>query len=216
MIREQIEQLRDALPEGVRLVAVSKFKSPEEIMEAYEAGQRDFGENYVQELLAKQAALPADIRWHFIGALQSNKVKYIAPFVHLIHSVDSLKLLKEIHKQGVANGRAIDCLLQVHIAREETKSGLTAGDFLTLVANPELALLNRVNIVGVMGMSTFTEDMDIVRAEFRTLKAIFGKGKQFLPEMREISMGMSGDWPLAVEEGSTIVRIGSTIFGARN
>ncbi len=216
MIREQIEQLRDALPEGVRLVAVSKFKSPEEIMEAYEAGQRDFGENYVQELLAKQAALPADIRWHFIGALQSNKVKYIAPFVHLIHSVDSLKLLKEIHKQGVANGRAIDCLLQVHIAREETKSGLTAGDFLTLVANPELALLNRVNIVGVMGMSTFTEDMNIVRAEFRTLKAIFEKGKQFLPEMREISMGMSGDWPLAVEEGSTIVRIGSTIFGARN
>lgn len=213
MIGSRIEQLRRELPADVRLVAVSKFKPAGDIREAYEAGQRDFGENYVQEMVSKSEELPADIRWHFIGHLQTNKVKYIAPFVHLIHSVDSVKLLKEISKQAVSNGRVIDCLLQVHIAQEETKSGLTKEEFLGLLAAP---LPDHVRIAGVMGMSTFTDDPGVVRAEFRELKRIFEEGKRLLPEMTEISMGMSGDWPLAVEEGSTMVRIGSTIFGARS
>ena len=215
MIAEQIHQLRNDLPAGVRLVAVSKFKSAAEITEAYEAGQRDFGENYVQELTGKWQELPADVRWHFIGRLQTNKVKYIAPFVHLIHSVDSFKLLKEIHRQGVASGREIDCLLQVHIAEEDTKSGLTEEAFLALLENPERIGLTHARISGVMGMSTFTDDLRVVREEFRNLKRIFERGRLILPEMSELSMGMSGDWPVAVEEGSTMVRIGSTIFGAR-
>jgi len=216
MIRENLERLRSGIPAHVRLVAVSKFKPAADIMEAYNAGQRDFGENYVQELTGKAGELPADIRWHFIGHLQTNKVKYIAPFVHLIHSVDSAKLLKEIHRQGAANGRVIECLLQVHIAREETKSGLSGEEFLALLADPGLKALDHVRVTGVMGMSTFTDDRDVVRSEFRELKRIFEAGKALWPEMTEISMGMSGDWPLAVEEGSTMVRIGSTIFGARN
>lgn len=215
-IASRIQQLRSELPEGVRLVAVSKFKPAADIMEAYGAGQRDFGENYVQELVSKSEELPADIRWHFIGHLQTNKVKYIAPFVHLIHSVDSAKLLKEIDKQAGNNGRVIDCLLQIHIAREETKSGLTEDEFLELLADRGFSELSYVRITGVMGMSTFTDDAEVVRTEFRELKRIFEKGKRLLPEMKEISMGMSGDWPMAVEEGSTMVRIGSTIFGARN
>ncbi|MBX2953241.1 MAG: YggS family pyridoxal phosphate-dependent enzyme [Leadbetterella sp.] len=216
MIRENLERLRSGIPAHVRLVAVSKFKPAADIMEAYNAGQRDFGENYVQELTGKAGELPPDIRWHFIGHLQTNKVKYIAPFVHLIHSVDSAKLLKEIHRQGAANGRVIECLLQVHIAREETKSGLSGEEFLALLADPGLKALDHVRVTGVMGMSTFTDDRDVVRSEFRELKRIFEAGKALWPEMTEISMGMSGDWPLAVEEGSTMVRIGSTIFGARN
>lgn len=216
MIASRIKQLRSELPEGVRLVAVSKFKPAADIREAYEAGQRDFGENYVQELVNKSEELPADIHWHFIGHLQTNKVRYIAPFVHLIHSVDSRKLLKEINKQAGNNGRTIDCLLQVHIAREETKTGLTEAEFLELLEDSISQEFQHVRITGVMGMSTFTDDPGIVRAEFRRLKGIFDKGKRFLPEMKEISMGMSGDWPVAVEEGSTMVRIGSTIFGPRN
>ncbi|MCD8540290.1 MAG: YggS family pyridoxal phosphate-dependent enzyme [Leadbetterella sp.] len=216
MIASQIQQLRSRLPDGVRLVAVSKFKPAAAILEAYEAGQRDFGENYVQEMVSKSEELPAGICWHFIGHLQTNKVKYIAPFVHLIHSVDSLKLLKEINKQARSNGRIIDCLLQVHIAREETKSGLTEEEFLELLADPALAGLDHIRVTGVMGLSTFTDDPVIIRSEFRELKRLSEEGKRLLPGLEEISMGMSGDWPVAVEEGSTIVRIGSTIFGARN
>lgn len=216
MIASRIKQLRSELPEGVRLVAVSKFKPAADIREAYEAGQRDFGENYVQELVNKSEELPADIHWHFIGHLQTNKVRYIAPFVHLIHSVDSRKLLKEINKQAGNNDRTIDCLLQVHIAREETKTGLTEAEFLELLEDSISQEFQHIRIKGVMGMSTFTDDPGIVRAEFRRLKGIFDKGKRFLPEMKEVSMGMSGDWPVAVEEGSTMVRIGSTIFGPRN
>ncbi len=215
-IASRIQRLRSGIPEGVRLVAVSKFKPAADVMEAYEAGQLDFGENYVQELVSKSGELPTDIRWHFIGRLQTNKVKYIAPFVHLIHSVDSAKLLKEIDKQAGNSGRVIDCLLQVHIAREETKSGLTEDEFLELLAGTGPVGQNHVRITGVMGMSTFTDDAEVVRAEFRELKRIFEKGKRIFPELKEISMGMSGDWPMAVEEGSTMVRIGSTIFGARN
>lgn len=213
MIGSRIKELRSELPTHVRLVAVSKFKPAADIREAYEAGLRDFGENYVQEMVSKSEELPADIRWHFIGHLQTNKVKYIAPFVHLIHSVDSVKLLREVSKQAANSGRVIDCLLQVHIAQEDTKSGLTEEEFLGLLAGP---VPGHVRITGVMGMSTFTDDPEVVRREFRELKRIFEEGKRLLPEMKEISMGMSGDWPLAVEEGSTMVRIGSTIFGARN
>ena len=216
MIASRIQQLQSEIPAGVKLVAVSKFKPAADIREAYGAGQRDFGENYVQEMVSKSEELPADIRWHFIGHLQTNKVRYIAPFVHLVHSVDSLKLLKEIHKQAANNNRVIDCLLQIHIAQEETKSGLSGDEFLALLADPALVGLNHVRITGVMGMSTFTDDPEVVRSEFRELKRIFEAGKRLLPGMQEISMGMSGDWPLAVEEGSTMVRIGSTIFGARN
>jgi len=216
MIASRIKLLRSQLPEGVCLVAVSKFKPAADIREAYEAGQRDFGENYVQEMVSKAEELPADTRWHFIGHLQTNKVKYIAPFVHLVHSVDSFRLLKEINKQAGNHQRVISCLLQIHIAREETKTGLTEEEFLGLLADPGLKELNHVRLAGVMGMSTFTDDPATVRAEFRELKNIFDKGKRFWPGMTEISMGMSGDWPLAVEEGSTMVRIGSTIFGARS
>lgn len=216
MIASRIKLLRSQLPEGVCLVAVSKFKPAADIREAYEAGQRDFGENYVQEMVNKAEELPADTRWHFIGHLQTNKVKYIAPFVHLVHSVDSFRLLKEINKQAGNHQRVISCLLQIHIAREETKTGLTEEEFLGLLADPGLKELNHVRLAGVMGMSTFTDDPATVRAEFRELKNIFDKGKRLWPGMTEISMGMSGDWPLAVEEGSTMVRIGSTIFGARS
>lgn len=216
MIAAQIKLLRSQLPEGVKLVAVSKFKPAADLREAYEAGQRDFGENYVQEMVSKAEELPADIRWHFIGHLQTNKAKYIAPFVHLVHSVDSFRLLKEINKQAGYHHRVIDCLLQIHIAKEETKTGLTEEEFLELLGDPGLKELKHVRLAGVMGMSTFTDDLTTVRAEFRELKNIFDKGKRLLPGMTEISMGMSGDWSVAVEEGSTMVRIGSTIFGARS
>ncbi|WP_367916433.1 YggS family pyridoxal phosphate-dependent enzyme [Leadbetterella sp. DM7] len=216
MIADRIRQLKNDLPGHVKLVAVSKFKPAADIMEAYAAGQRDFGENYVQEVVSKSAELPADIRWHFIGHLQTNKVKYIAPFVHLVHSVDSLKLLKEINKQAGNYNRVIECLLQVHIAQEETKSGLTEEELLALLEAPVFGEMRHVKVTGVMGMSTLTDDPAVVRAEFRALKNIFEKGQRLLPGMKEISMGMSGDWPVAVEEGSTMVRIGSTIFGTRN
>ena len=216
MIGDRLKQLQKELSPGVRLVAVSKFKPAADILEAYRAGQRDFGENYVQELVDKAKGLPTDIHWHFIGHLQTNKVKYIAPFVHLIHSVDSLKLLKEINKQAANSDRVIDCLIQVHIAREETKSGLTAAGFLELLGDALLPTLKHVRIIGVMGMSTQTNDEEMIRSEFRRLKTIFEKGRAIFPEMTEISMGMSGDWPVAVEEGSTMVRVGSAIFGARN
>ncbi len=202
------------------LVAVSKTKPIEDLREAYDAGIRDFGENKVQEIQEKQPLLPADVRWHMIGHLQSNKVKYIAPFVHLIHGVDSFKLLQEINKQGKKIDRVIPCLLQVHIAEEETKFGFDKAELDEMLNSKEFQELTHVRIAGLMGMATFTESQDQVRKEFRCLKHLFEDLKtRTLPdfvELKEISMGMSGDYLIAQEEGSTMVRIGSAIFGKRN
>jgi len=196
----------------VTLVAVSKTKPIEDIQLLYEAGQRDFGENYVQELCDKQAKLPTDIRWHFIGHLQSNKVKYIAPFVHLIHGVDSESLLKEIDKQARKNNRVIDCLLQMHIALEETKYGLDATELTELF--PKLPNYPNAHVVGLMGMASFSEDKNLVRSEFNTLAQTF-QTLQTFQTAQTLSMGMSGDYPIAIEAGSNMVRIGSLLFGAR-
>jgi len=200
------------------LVAVSKTKPNEDLMELYQLGQRDFGENYVQELVDKAAALPKDIRWHFIGHLQSNKVKYIAPFVHLIHGVDSLKLLQEINKQAIKNNRIIDCLLQIHIAEEETKFGLDEKELEQIIA--QIDGLPNVRICGLMGMASFSDDQNKVRKEFINLNRIFTNIKSWIIEHTGkepiLSMGMSGDYAMAIEEGSTMVRIGSLLFGARN
>ncbi len=201
----------------VTLVAVSKTKSVEEIKELYDLGQRDFGENYVQELIEKQLQLPKDTRWHFIGHLQSNKVKQITSFIHLIQSVDSLKLLLEINKQAQKDNRVIDCLLQIHIAQEETKFGLDENELNELIHtnSNELHKLKNVKITGLMGMASFTDDMNKVRNEFKYLKSLFNKFKTQNSELRTLSMGMSSDYPIAIEEGSTMVRIGSLIFGVR-
>ncbi len=208
------------------LVAVSKTKPIEDIQALYDLGQRDFGENYVQELVDKQAALPKDIRWHFIGHLQSNKVKYIAPFVHLIHGVDSWGLLKEINKQAAKNNRVIDCLLQVHIAREEKKFGFSEHELSEL---NELNELRNVHIAGLMGMASFSEDKDLVRTEFTYLKSLFDANAHLIQpgangtqdgtsnyQVSILSMGMSGDYTIALEEGSNMVRIGGLLFGERN
>ena len=206
----------------VTLVAVSKTKSVEEIMELYELGHRDFGENYVQELTEKHFVLPKDIRWHFIGHLQSKKVKYIGSFVHLIHGVDSLKLLLEINKQGIRNKRVINCLLQVHIAQEETKFGLSEEELDQILdglpAYEAVDGLTNANIMGLMGMASFTDDTAKVRLEFKYLNALFDKYSRHETHhvrMKILSMGMSADYKLAVQEGSTMVRIGSLIFGER-
>lgn len=202
------------------LVAVSKTKPIEDLREAYEAGIRDFGENKVQEIQEKQPQLPEDARWHMIGHLQSNKVKYIAPFVHLIHGVDSFKLLQEINKQGKKINRIIPCLLQIHIAEEESKFGFDKSELEEMINSPEFKELTHVRVSGLMGMATFTENTDQVRKEFKGLKQLFEELKsRNLPEfvdLKEISMGMSGDYLIAQEEGSTMVRIGSAIFGKRN
>ena len=201
------------------LVAVSKTKPISDIQVLYEAGQRDFGENYVQELCDKHTQLPTDIRWHFIGHLQSNKVKYIAPFVHLIHGVDSESLLKEIDKQGRKNERVIDCLLQMHIAREETKFGLNVLELNELLG--KLSNYPNVRVVGLMGMASFSDDKELVRSEFRSLSQAYQicqklESCQLEQPFQVLSMGMSGDYQLAIEEGSNLVRIGSLLFGARN
>jgi pyridoxal phosphate enzyme (YggS family) len=219
-IKENVENF-NALLQGKKctLVAVSKKKSAEDIMEAYNAGHRDFGENRVQELREKQPMLPGDIHWHMIGHLQTNKVKYIAPFVHLIHSVDSLKLLREIDKQAKKNQRTIACLLQVHIAEEESKFGFDEKEIMTMLDSEEFNGLTNIAIRGLMGMATFTEDMDQVRREFIHLRRIRDNisAKYSLPTvtMEELSMGMSDDYLIALEEGSTMVRVGSKIFGPR-
>lgn len=212
---EKYNEIRKELGR-VTLVAVSKTKPNEDIQGLYELGQRDFGENYVQELVDKQAVLPKDIRWHFIGHLQRNKVKSIAPFVHLIHGVDSFKLLQEIHKQAAKHDRIIDCLLQVHIAQEETKFGMDEAELGEALA--AAAGLSHVRVCGLMGMASFSDDEEKVRNEFRLLKKLFDKIGEWPVvngEWALLSMGMSGDYAIAVEEGSTMVRIGSLLFGAR-
>jgi len=218
-IRGNIKKIVDSLAPGVKVVAVTKTRTIPEIMEAYDAGHRIFGENKVQELAGKQELLPGDIEWHMVGHLQTNKVKYIAPYVSLIHGVDSLKLLRTVNKEAFKNNRVIDCLLQVHIALEETKFGFSEEELEGLLDQlPSEDLLN-VRISGLMGMATFTSDNDLIRSEFRYLAELFRKlKKSFFREKNyfcELSMGMSGDYLIAVEEGSTIVRIGSLIFGER-
>ncbi len=218
-IEKNIANVRLTLPDGVTLVVVSKTQPNEAILMAYHEGQRIFGENKVQELAAKYTALPKDIEWHMIGHLQTNKVKYIAPFVSMIHSVDSFKLLKEINKEAKKSNRAIPCLLQVHIAREESKFGLSEVELEDIIGSAEVATMKHIKIVGLMGMATFTDNTDTVKMEFSYLKNMFEKIKSTsLPpsiEMKELSMGMSGDYLLAINEGSTVVRVGSTIFGDR-
>lgn len=216
-ILTNIRQIKNELPDHVKLIVVSKTKPAELIMEAYKAGHKIFGENKVQEMLDKKDKLPEDIEWHMIGHLQSNKVKYIAPFVNLIHSVDSFKLLKEIDKEARKNNRIIPVLLQIHIAREETKFGLDFNEAIDLVNSSMFKDLKNISLIGLMGMATFTEDEAIVRSEFRTLASFYKELRQILKNdtFTELSMGMSADYKIAVEEGSTMVRIGSTIFGSR-
>lgn len=219
MIPQNLARIKATIPSNVCLVAVSKTKPVSDLQEAYDAGQRHFGENKVQEMCDKYEVLPNDICWHLIGHLQSNKVKYIAPFVHLIHSVDSLKLLIEIDKQASKNNRVIDVLLQFHIAKEETKFGLNLLEANELLASEEFKNFENVRVVGIMGMASFTDDISVVHAEFASLKGIFEDIKNsFFKNVsffKEISMGMSGDYELAIEEGSTMVRVGSSIFGGR-
>jgi pyridoxal phosphate enzyme (YggS family) len=219
MIAEQINNILSSLPAHVQLIAVSKTKPSALILEAYEAGQKVFGENKAQEMLAKYSELPKDIQWHMIGHMQSNKVKYIAPFVSLIHSVDSLALLIEINKQALKNNRIISVLLQFHIAEEESKFGFSLKEAEELLNSKEYAALQNIQICGAMGMATFSEDSNQIRKEFRQLKSIFNELKNTFfstqENFKEISMGMSGDYKIAIEEGSTLVRIGSSIFGGR-
>ncbi len=215
-IKQEIERLRGELPEGVKLLAVSKFHPVEALQEAYDAGQRAFGESRPQELKAKQAVLPADIEWHMIGHLQTNKIKYIAPYVHLIESLDSERLAEAIDKEAAKCGRTIDCLLEVHITAEESKSGWDYAELLAFVRAGGFERLPNIRIRGVMGMATFTDDEATVRADFERLKACKVELAQYFgDEFDTLSMGMSDDYPIAIEYGSTEVRIGSTIFGAR-
>ncbi len=214
-IQENLKTIEATIPAHVTLVAVSKTKPVEDLQEAYAAGMRDFGENKIQEMCDKYEVLPKDIRWHMIGHVQTNKVKYMAPFVHLIHGVDSLKLLKEIHKQAEKNNRVIDVLLQQFIADEETKFGLDEEE-IHQIMQEEVQHLPNVRVVGLMGMATFTEDKNQIREEFRSLKSNFDSLKNNFENLTILSMGMSGDYQIAIEEGSTMVRIGSSIFGHRN
>jgi len=218
-IGEKIASIKGQLPEGVRLVAVSKTKPVEMIQEAYDSGQKIFGENKALEMRDKYEALPKDIHWHFIGHLQTNKVKYIAPFVKMIHAVDSFKLLKEINKQAKKHDRIISCLLQFHIASEETKFGMNPQEAYDLLKNREFKELKNIKITGVMGMASNTFDTELIRQEFAYLREIFQNIRYefFLGDIfyREISMGMSNDFMIAVKEGSTLVRLGSSIFGER-
>ncbi|MBI3520976.1 MAG: YggS family pyridoxal phosphate-dependent enzyme [Bacteroidetes bacterium] len=211
-ISENIKHITAQIPDSVTLVAVSKTKPNSLLLEAYEAGQRDFGENYVQELVDKHEQLPKDIRWHFIGHLQSNKVKYIAPFVYLIHGVDSFSLLKEINKQAQKNNRVIDCLLQLYIAQEDTKFGLDFTEATELLNSAELKELKSISVKGFMAMASNTDNQTQIQKEFASLK----KFSQNYPELHILSFGMSGDYQLAIQEGSTMIRVGSSIFGERN
>lgn len=220
MIKENLNIVRATVPSNVTLIAVSKTKPVSDLQEAYDAGQRIFGENKALEMRDKHQALPADIQWHFIGHLQTNKIKYIAPFVTLIHAIDSLSLLEAVNKEAAKNDRIIDCLLQFHIAQEETKFGLDIEEAKSLLESESFKNLKNINICGVMGMATFTDNAAQVRNEFKNLKSIFETLKENYfkdkDSFKEISMGMSDDYPIAIEEGATMVRVGSKIFGARN
>ena len=215
-IKSEIERLRSELPEGVKLLAVSKFHPVEALQEAYDAGQRAFGESRPQELKAKQVVLPDDIEWHMIGHLQTNKIKYIAPYVHLIESLDSERLAEAIEKEAAKCGRTIDCLLEIHVTAEESKSGWDYAELLDFVRSGGFAAMPHIRLRGVMGMATFTDDESQVRTDFKRLNECFSELKEhFGAEFDTLSMGMSDDYPIAIEYGSTEVRIGSTIFGAR-
>ena len=216
-ISQNIQNIKASLPTHVTLVAVSKTKPVPDLMEAYTAGQRIFGENKIQEMVDKWETMPKDIQWQMIGHVQTNKVKYMAPFVNLIHGVDSLKLLEEINKQALKNNRVIDCLLQMHIAEEETKFGLNQDELEALIHSAEFGALKNIKIVGLMGMATFTDNQNQIKKEFLSLKTIFDQLKttKGFETINTLSMGMSGDYQLAIEAGSTMVRIGSSIFGGR-
>lgn len=220
MIKENLEIIKATLPEQVTLVAVSKTKPVSDLQEAYEAGQRIFGENHALEMRDKHEVLPADIQWHFIGHLQTNKIKYIIPFVTLIHSIDTANLLEAVNKEAKKHDRIVDCLLQFHIATEDTKFGLDLEEARQLLDSDAFKAMQNVRLCGVMGMATFTDDNEQVHNEFHNLKSIFDtlKNDYFAnqPQFKEISMGMSDDYPIAIEEGATLVRVGSKIFGARN
>ena len=209
-IRENLKRLKEDLPQQVELIAVSKTKPISDLLEAYDAGQRAFGENKIQEMVTKWEQMPKDIQWHMIGHVQSNKVKYMAPFVHTIHAVDSIKLLKEIQKQAARNERIINCLIQIRIAKEETKFGLAASELDSLLSQGKE--MPNIVIKGLMGMATFTEDQSQIRSEFKNLADLYRKYSSF----EVLSMGMSGDYDIAIEEGSTSIRVGSKIFGERN
>lgn len=213
-IADNTKKIRASIPESVELVAVSKTKSNEEIMQAYDVGQRVFGENKVQDMTAKNESLPKDIRWHMIGHVQTNKVKYMAPYVDLIHGVDSFKLLKEVNKQAAKNERIISCLLQIHIAEEATKFGLSPDECKEVVIQAEA--LENITIKGLMGMATFTDNVSQIEREFKSLKELFEDLKSDNKDFDILSMGMSGDYELAIKEGSTMIRVGSKIFGERN
>ena len=220
MVKENLEIVRNTIPEGVLLVAVSKTKPVEDIREAYDAGQRVFGENHALEMRDKHEVLPNDIDWHFIGHLQTNKIKYIVSFARMIHSIDTFNLLQAVNKEAAKHDRIVDCLLQFHIAEEETKFGLNMEEAEEILNSDAFKAMKNVRICGVMGMATNTDDMTQVRKEFKHLKEIFNtlKTKYFTDSewFKEISMGMSHDYPIAIEEGSTTVRVGSKIFGERN
>lgn len=218
-IKDKINSINSGLPMGARLVAVSKYNPASAIQEAYDAGQRIFGESHVQELVEKQASLPSDIEWHFIGHLQTNKVKYIAPFISLIHAVDSVKLLNEINRQGTRCGRVIPCLLQLHVAQEETKYGFTFEECRELLSGNEWKEMKHISLHGLMCMASNTDNLEQVRSEFKKVNQFFGEMQQLIkedaPDFNQLSMGMSGDYPIALEEGSTLIRVGSLIFGER-
>lgn len=215
-IQKNLANIQESIPQHVTLVAVSKTKPVSDLLEAYEAGQRIFGENKIQEMTQKWEEMPKDIQWHMIGHVQRNKVKYMAEYVALIHGVDTLKLLKEIDKQAKKHNRVISCLLQVHIAEEDTKFGFDEVELLQLTENPEFLQLQNISVIGLMGMATFTDDKDQIRRELKTLKVLYDSINAKIPSINTLSMGMSGDYHIAMEEGSTMVRIGSSIFGARN
>ncbi|MFT5736990.1 MAG: pyridoxal phosphate enzyme (YggS family) [Maribacter sp.] len=215
-IQKNLTSIRKSIPQEVTLVAVSKTKPVSDLQEAYDTGQRIFGENKIQEMTQKWEDLPDDIQWHMIGHVQRNKVKYMAEYVALVHGVDSLKLLKEIDKQAKKYDRVISCLLQVHIAEEDTKFGFNEEELLALTQNTEFIQLENIKVAGLMGMATFTDDKNQIRREFKTLHTLFETLKATLTSIEILSMGMSGDYEIAIEEGSTMVRMGSSIFGARN
>jgi pyridoxal phosphate enzyme (YggS family) len=218
-ICENIIQLKKEIPDNIKIVAISKTKSPSQILEAYGSGQRLFGENRVQELTEKAGILPEDIQWHMVGHLQTNKVKYIIPFVSLIHSIDSMKLLMAVNNESLKNNKIQDCLFQVHIATEETKFGLSETELREILSSQEFLHLHNVRMIGLMGMATFTDKENLVRNEFRNLFRIFRQTKNDFFSRQdyfcELSMGMSGDYKIAIEEGSTMIRIGTIIFGER-